>query len=156
MSKFVMCDVVRRLLPSNTEVGEPMIVKGYIHSYNHGENRVVCVGGISRKAMMYSSKSLVKEPTIKVIIKDQDLTTLEKMHGIGVFYHNLSKTYDRIYDKKPKWIVFIHTPTGKRLIYHLAKAEKVIKTIGYEHNGNYQQQRVGYPMVKLTFIGDIS
>ena len=152
MSKFVMCDVVRRVLPSNIEIGEPMVVKGHIC----GKDKVVCIGGITRMAMMYSSKSLVKEPTVKVIIKDQDLVVLEKMNGIGVFYHKLSKTYDKIHDKKPKWVVFVHTPTGKRLIYRLAKAEKVIKTIGYEHNGSYQPQRVGCPMIKLTFIGDIS
>lgn len=151
MSKFVAGDIVRLTLPSGTKVGEPMIVKGHIS----GKDLVVCIGCITKKAVMYSSTALSKEPTRKLIVKEDELATLEKLHGIGAFYHKLSKTYEDVYVKQPKYVTFTHQNSGKRLIYHLAKAEKVIKTIGIGHNGNYQPQRIGCPMIKLTFIGEL-
>lgn len=151
MSKFTMGDVVRRILPSGTKVGEPMVVKGRIC----GKDLVVCVGSISKKAMMYSSEALAKEPTRKLIVREDELKILERLHGIGVFYHELTKTFDNLVSKKPKYVTFTVPGSGKRLIYHLAKAEKVIKTIGFSHNDNYQPQRVVCPMIKLTFIGEV-
>ena len=152
MSKFVMGDVVRRILPSGIKIGCPMIVKGHIC----GKDLVVCIDSVTKKAMMFSSRSLAKEPTRKIIVKKDELTILKKIHGIGAFYHELTKTYEDIYDKKPEYVSFIHKDSRTRLIYHLAKAEKVIKTISISHNGNYQPQRIGCPMIKLTFIGELS
>lgn len=152
MSKFTIGDVVKRVLPSGIIVGEPMIVKGYIS----GKNLVVCIGSVTKKAMLYKSTSLSKESTRKLIVKENELKVLERTHGIGVFYHELSKSYEDIYKKAPKYISFTHQNNNKRLIYHLAKVEKVIKTIGFSHDSNYQPYRIGRPMIKLTFIGELS
>jgi len=146
-----MGDVVRRVLPSGTKVGGPMVVKGRICR----TDRVVCIESATKRAIMLSSSSLAKEPTRKLVIRESELAILEKLHGVGAFYHKLSKTYEDICAKQPKYVTFTHQGSGKRLIYHLAKAEKVIKTIGVGHNGNYQPQRIGCPMVKLTFIGEL-
>lgn len=151
MSKFTVGDVVRRVLPSGTKVGGPMVVKGRIC----GKDLIVCIDSITKKAVMYSSSSLSKESTRKLIVKKDELVTLEKLHGIGAFYHKLAKAYESIVEKKPDYVTFTHPKSGKRLVYHLNNAEKVIKTIGITHNGDYQPQRVGCPMVKLTFIGEL-
>lgn len=147
-----MCDIVRHKLPSSILVGEPMIVRGYIC----GKDQVVCIGAISRKAALYKSCNLEKEPTVKILVSAKDYSRLKNLHGIGVFYHELSKSYDRIHASNAKYVVFTHVETGRRLIYHLASSKKVIKTIGYEANDSHQPVRVGCPMVKLTFIGDLS
>lgn len=152
MSKFRAGDIARRLLPSGTIVGEPMVVKGYIS----GKDLVVCIGCVSKKAAMYPSRALAKEQTRKLLVKQNELKVLEKIHGVGAFYHELSKTYESVVSKKPKYVTFTCPKSGKRLVYHLAKAEKVIKTIGIGHDGCYNPYRLGRPMIKLTFIGDIS
>lgn len=152
MSKFAMCDIVKRKLPSNILVGEPMIVRGYIC----GKDQVVCIGAVSRKAALYQSHNLEKEPTVKILVSAKDYSRLEHLRGIGTFYHELSKSYDRIHDSHAKYVVFTHVETGRRLIYRLANSKKVIKTIGYEANDSHQPVRVGCPMIKLTFIGDLS
>lgn len=151
MSKFVSGDIVRLVLPSGAKVGEPMIVKGYIP----GRDRVVVVGCITNKAFAYFPSSIDKEPTRKLIVKKKEFEVLKKVQGVGSFYHELSKTFEEVVDIQPTYVTFKYPGGNERLVYHLAKAEKVIKTIGIAHNGNYQPQRIGCPMVKLTFIGKL-
>lgn len=150
MSKFVAGDIVRLVLPSGTKVGEPMIVKGY-----SSKGKVVVIGGITNKAFIYFSDSLSKEHMRKLIVKKKEFEVLKKIQGIGSIYHELSKTFEEVVDIQPTYITFKYPGGDERLVYHLAKAEKVIKTIGVTHNGNYQPQRIGCPMVKLTFIGKL-
>lgn len=152
MSKFRVGDIVRRVLPSGTKIGGPMVVRGKIC----GKNLVVCIDCATKKAMMYSPSALAKEPTRRVAVREGELAILKKLHGIGSFYHELTKTYEDIFRKKPKYIAFNHQRSGERIICHLAKAEKVVKTIGVSHNANYQPLRIVCPMIKLTFIGELT
>lgn len=88
---------------------------------------------------------------ITVLIKVEEFNILAKMKtDKGVFYHKLSKTFEKIYKNTPKFIVFIHPVTKMPIMFRLCKAEKVIKTIGYESNDSFQKIRVGAPMIKLT------
>lgn len=152
MSKFRMGDIARRVLPSGTKVGGPMVVKGQVC----GKDLIVCIDCATKKAIMYSSSALAKEPTRRVIVREDELAILKRLHGIGSFYHELTKTYEDVFRKKPKYVAFYHQGSKERVIYHLAKAEKVIKTIGIGYNANYQPSRICCPMIKLTFIGELT
>ncbi len=152
MSKFRMGDVARRVLPSGTKVGPPMIVRGRIC----GKDLIVCIDCVTHRAVMYPSSALSKEPARRLAITEEELTILKRLHGIGSFYHDLTKNYEDVFRKKPKYVTFYHCGSGERLVYHLAKAEKVIKTIGISYNANYQPSRITCPMIKLTFIGELT
>lgn len=104
----------------------------------------------------YSTKHIKKEQMIQVIVKEDEFETLAKrvMNG-GVFYHKLSKMFEKIYKNIPAFVAFIHPTLKIKIIFKLSKAEKVIKTIGYESNGSYQKIRVGTPMVKLILADRI-
>lgn len=77
------------------------------------------------------------------------------MHGIGVFYHDLSPLYDKLCTKPTKFVTFRDNDTKETVTFHLGKATKVLKKIGEIHNGNYERVRVVKPMVKLQFIGEL-
>jgi len=123
--------------------------KGMIVGYN--KKYLQCV--IMKQEI---AKSIKKEPIIQVTIKEDEFNTLIKreMNG-GVFYHKLSKMFEKIYENTPMFVAFIHPTTRAKIIFKLSKAEKVIKTIGYESNDSYQKIRVVTPMIKLILADRI-
>lgn len=96
-----------------------------------------------------------KQSVRKIQCSERDFKLLKQMHGIGCFYHDLSPVYEKLCIKPPKFVIFRNVSTKQQLILHLGKATKVLKRIGFEHNGNYERVRVVKPMIRLQFIGEL-
>ena len=108
-----------------------------------------------RECFMLLDKYYEKQSVRKIQCSERDFKLLKQMHGIGCFYHDLSPVYEKLCTKPPKFVIFRNVSTKQQLILHLGKATKVLKRIGFEHNGNYERVRVVKPMVKLQFIGEL-
>ena len=109
----------------------------------------------SRECFMLLDKYYEKQSVRKIQCSERDFKLLKQMHGIGCFYHDLSPVYEKLCTKPPKFVIFRNVSTKQQLIFHLGKATKVLKRIGFEHNGNYERVRVVKPMVRLQFIGEL-
>lgn len=116
-----------------------------------------CLDNFVKKcAITYAyNHNLVKQAQIKILCKHSDFLYLKRLHGIGVFYHDLSPLYDKLCNKSIKFVTFRDNDTKETIILHLGKAIKVLKKIGETYNGNYERIRVVKPMVKLQFIGEL-
>lgn len=101
------------------------------------------------------NKCFKKQTSVKIICTEKDFKYLKDMHGIGCFYHKLSPLYEKLCIKQPKFVIFKNVKTKEQIILHLGKATKVLKRIGFEHDGDYNQIRVVKPMIKLQFIGEL-
>lgn len=88
----------------------------------------------------------------KMIIGDEILQLLEQAKQPNLtIYHNLSKGYDRLFEKKPKYIQFVYASNGRRYreTVRLINIERVLKTVGYEINDGYEKVRIVKPLYKL-------
>lgn len=92
---------------------------------------------------------------MKILCKHSDFIKLQKLYGIGTFFHDYSPLYNKICIKKPKFLTFKSLETKETITLHLAKAMKVLKKIGETYNSNYERVRIVKPMVKLQFIGEL-
>ena len=107
------------------------------------------------KCLSELDKYCEKQSVRRIQCSERDFKLLKQMHGIGCFYHDFSPVYEKLCIKPPKFVIFKNVSTKQQLILHLGKATKVLKKIGFEHNGNYERVRVVKPMVKLQFIGEL-
>lgn len=92
----------------------------------------------------------------KILCKHSDFLRLKKMHGIGIFYHDLSPLYEKLCIKPTKFVTFRDNDTKETISLHLGKATKIIKKVKNAKLKGYKY-RVGdsIPLVKLQFIGEL-
>lgn len=151
--KFSKGDVVRRVLPSGTMVGDLMVVTCY------AGGKFVAVRDISTgKDYVYRSECLKKEgKTTKIMISEDDMDKIDAMKGVGVFYHSISPVYDRLYANQSRFVCFILACTkGETIhrVYQLGKVFRVLRKVD-EIRKEYEMVPVKQPMYKLQLIGEL-
>lgn len=150
--KFAKNDVVRKVLPSGTQVGGLMVV---IASAN---NKCTAVRDVATgKCYMYKSCNLEKvEETIKIMVSEEDMNKINLTKGIGSFYHVVSPAYDKLYANPSRFICFVLAGKGNtvRKTYQLGKATRVLRKVGETIKG-YEVVPVKQPMYKLQLIGEL-
>lgn len=151
--KFSKGDVVRRVLPSGTMVGDLMVV-----TYCAG-GKFVAVRDISTgKGYIYRSECLKKEgKTTKIMISEDDMDKIDAMKGVGAFYHSLSPVYDKLYANQSRFVCFILAYTkGKTIhrVYQLGKVFRVLRKVD-KIRKEYEMVPVKQPMYKLQLIGEL-
>lgn len=150
--KFAKNDVVRKVLPSGTQVGGLMVV---IASAN---NKCTAVRDVATgKCYMYKSCNLEKVgETIKIMVSEEDMNKINLTKGIGSFYHIVSPAYDKLYANPSRFICFVLA--GKddtvRKTYQLGKVTRVLRKVGKTIKG-YEVVPVKQPMYKLQLIGEL-
>lgn len=156
--KFRKNDVVRRILPSGTEVGGLMVAI----TSTHGKCTAVR-DAVTNKVCMYRSSSLEKVgETTKIMVSKEDMRKIECTKGIGVFYHNISKVYDKLYishklyANKPRFVCFVLANKGAtiRRTYQLGSISRVLRKVGEIQKG-YEIVPVKQPMYKIQLIGEL-
>lgn len=151
--KFSKGDVVRRVLPSGTMVGDLMVVTCY------AGGKFVAVRDISTgKDYVYRSECLKKEgKTTKIMISEDDVDKIDAMKGVGAFYHSVSPVYDKLYTNQSRFVCFILAYTkGETIhrVYQLGKVFRVLRKVGEIRKG-YEIVPVKQPMYKLQLIGEL-
>lgn len=150
--KFAKNDVVRKVLPSGTQVGGLMVV---IASAN---NKCTAVRDVATgKCYMYKSCNLEKVgETIKIMVSEEDMNKINLTKGIGSFYHIVSPAYDKLYANPSRFICFILAGKGEtvRKTYQLGKVTRVLRKVGETIKG-YEVVPVKQPMYKLQLIGEL-
>ena len=151
--KFNKGDVVRRVLPSGTMVGDLMVVTCY------AGGKFVAVRDISTgKDYIYRSECLKKEgKTTKIMISEDDMDKIDAMKGVGAFYHSVSPVYDKLYANQSRFVCFILAYTkGETIhrVYQLGKVFRVLKKVDEIRKG-YEMVPVKQPMYKLQLIGEL-
>lgn len=151
--KFSKGDVVRRVLPSGTMVGDLMVVTCY------AGGKFVAVRDISTgKNYVDMSERLRKEgKTTKIMISEDDMDKIDATKGIGVFYHSLSPVYDKLYANPSRFVCFILAYTkGETIhrVYQLGKISRVLRKVDKIRKG-YEMVPVKRPMYKLQLIGEL-
>lgn len=149
--KFAKNDVVRKVLPSGTQVGGLMVV---IASAN---NKCTAVRDVATgKCYMYKSCNLEKVgETIKIMVSEEDMNKINLTKGIGSFYHIVSPAYDKLYANPSRFICFVLAGKGEtvRKTYQLGKVTRVLRKVGETIKG-YEVVPVKQPMYKLQLIGE--
>lgn len=150
--KFAKNDVVRKVLPSGTQVGGLMVV---IASAN---NKCTAVRDVATgKCYMYKSCNLEKVgETIKIMVSEEDMNKINLTKGIGSFYHIVSPAYDKLYANPSRFICFVLAGKGDtvRKTYKLGKVTRVLRKVGETIKG-YEVVPVKQPMYKLQLIGEL-
>lgn len=150
--KFAKNDVVRKVLPSGTQVGGLMVV---IASAN---NKCTAVRDVATgKCYMYKSCNLEKVgETIKIMVSEEDMNKINLTKGIGSFYHIVSPVYDKLYANPSRFICFVLAGKGDtvRKTYQLGKVTRVLRKVGETIKG-YEVVPVKQPMYKLQLIGEL-
>ena len=150
--KFAKNDVVRKVLPSGTQVGGLMVV---IASAN---NKCTAVRDVAtEKCYMYKSCNLEKVgETIKIMVSEEDMNKINLTKGIGSFYHIVSPAYDKLYANPSRFICFVLAGKGDtvRKTYQLGKVTRVLRKVGETIKG-YEVVPVKQPMYKLQLIGEL-
>lgn len=150
--KFAKNDVVRKVLPSGTQVGGLMVV---IASAN---NKCTAVRDVATgKCYMYKSCNLEKVgETIKIMVSEEDMNKINLTKGIGSFYHIVSPAYDKLYANPSRFICFVLAGKGEtvRKTYQLGKVTRVLRKVGETIKG-YEVVPVKQPMYKLQLIGEL-
>ena len=151
--KFSKGDVVRRVLPSGTMVGDLIVVTCY------AGGKFVAVRDISTgKDYVYRSECLKKEgKTTKIMISEDDMDKIDAMKGVGAFYHSVSPVYDKLYTNQSRFVCFILAYTkGETIhrVYQLGKVFRVLRKVGEIRKG-YEMVPVKQPMYKLQLIGEL-
>lgn len=151
--KFSKGDVVRRVLPSGTMVGDLMVVTCY------AGGKFVAVRDISTgKDYVYRSECLKKEgKTTKIMISEDDMDKIDAMKGVGAFYHSVSPVYDKLYANQSRFVCFILAYTkGETIhrVYQLGKVFRVLRKVNEIRKG-YEMVPVKQPMYKLQLIGEL-
>lgn len=151
--KFSKGDVVRRVLPSGTMVGDLMVVTCY------AGGKFVAVRDISTgKNYVYRSECLKKEgKTTKIMISEDDMDKIDAMKGVGAFYHSVSPVYDKLYANQSRFVCFILAYTkGETIhrVYQLGKVFRVLRKVDEIRKG-YEMVPVKQPMYKLQLIGEL-
>lgn len=150
--KFAKNDVVRKVLPSGTQVGGLMVV---IASAN---NKCTAVRDVATgKCYMYKSCNLEKVgETIKIMVSEEDMNKINLTKGIGSFYHIVSPAYDKLYANPSRFICFVLAGKGNtvRKTYQLGKVTRVLRKVGETIKG-YEVVPVKQPMYKLQLIGEL-
>nr|DAG25995.1 MAG TPA: hypothetical protein [Bacteriophage sp.]DAH14017.1 MAG TPA: hypothetical protein [Caudoviricetes sp.]DAH37704.1 MAG TPA: hypothetical protein [Caudoviricetes sp.] len=150
--KFQPHDIVRRILPSGTMVGGLMVVIASTH------NKYTTVrDAVTGKCYIYRSNSLEKaERTIKIMVSKEDMEKIEATKGIGVFYHEISTVYDKLYANPSRFICFVLASKGitVRKTFQLGKVSRVLRKVGEIRKG-YQMVPIKQPMYKLQLIGEL-
>lgn len=151
--KFSKGDVVRRVLPSGTMVGDLMVVICY------AGGKFVAVRDISTgKDYVYRSECLKKEgKTTKIMISEDDMDKIDAMKGVGAFYHSVSPVYDKLYANQSRFVCFILAYTkGETIhrVYQLGKVFRVLRKVDEIRKG-YEMVPVKQPMYKLQLIGEL-
>lgn len=150
--KFAKNDVVRKVLPSGTQVGGLMVV---IASAN---NKCTAVRDVATgKCYMYKSCNLEKVgETIKIMVSEEDMNKINLTKGIGSFYHIVSPAYDKLYANPSRFICFVLAGKGDtvRKTYQLGKVTRVLRKVGETIKG-YEVVPVKQPMYKLQLIGEL-
>ena len=151
--KFSKGDVVRRVLPSGTMVGDLMVVTCY------AGGKIVAVRDISTgKDYVYRSECLKKEgKTTKIMISEDDMDKIDAMKGVGAFYHSVSPVYDKLYANQSRFVCFILAYTkGETIhrVYQLGKVFRVLRKVDEIRKG-YEMVPVKQPMYKLQLIGEL-
>lgn len=150
--KFCKNDVVRRVLPSGTQVGGLMVV---IASAN---NRCTAVRDVATgKCYMYKSCNLEKvEETTKIMVSEEDMNKIDTTKGIGSFYHIVSPAYDKLYANPSRFVCFVLAGKGEtvRRTYQLGKVTRVLRKVGEIRKG-YEMVPIKQPMYKVQLIGEL-
>ena len=151
--KFSKGDVIRRVLPSGTMVGDLMVVT----SYDGG--KFVAVRDIATgKNYVYRSERLKKEgKTTKIMISEDDMDKIDAMKGVGAFYHSISPVYDRLYANQSRFVCFVLACTKGETIhrtYQLGKVSRVLRKVDEIRKG-YEMVPVKQPMYKLQLICEL-
>lgn len=150
--KFAKNDVVRKVLPSGTQVGGLMVV---IASAN---NKCTAVRDVATgKCYMYKSCNLEKVgETIKIMVSEEDMNKIDITKGIGSFYHIVSPVYDKLYANPSRFVCFVLAGKGDtvRKTYQLGKVTRVLRKVGETRKG-YDVIPVKQPMYKLQLIGEL-
>ena len=151
--KFSKGDVVRRVLPSGTMVGDLMVVTCY------AGGKFVAVRDISTgKDYIYRSECLKKEgKTTKIMISEDDMDKIDAMKGVGAFYHSVSPVYDKLYANQSRFVCFILAyAKGETIhrVYQLGKVFRVLRKVDEIRKG-YEMVPVKQPMYKLQLIGEL-
>ena len=150
--KFCKNDVVRRVLPSGTQVGGLMVV---IASAN---NRCTAVRDVATgKCYMYKSCNLEKvEETTKIMVSEEDMNKIDTTKGIGSFYHVVSPAYDKLYANPSRFVCFVLAGKGEtvRKTYQLGKVTRVLRKVGEIRKG-YEMVPIKQPMYKVQLIGEL-
>lgn len=150
--KFAKNDVVRKVLPSETQVGGLMVV---IASAN---NKCTAVRDVATgKCYMYKSCNLEKVgETIKIMVSEEDMNKIDITKGIGSFYHIVSPVYDKLYANPSRFVCFVLASKGDtvRKTYQLGKVTRVLRKVGETRKG-YNVIPVKQPMYKLQLIGEL-
>lgn len=150
--KFQPNDVVRRVLPSGITVGGFMVVIASAH-YKCTAVRDAVTGN----CYMFRSSCLQKvEKTIKIMVSKKDMNKIEATKGIGVFYHEISTVYDKLYANQPRFICFVLANKGNtiRKTFQLGKISRVLRKVGEIRKG-YQMVPIKQPMYKIQLIGEL-
>lgn len=150
--KFCKNDVVRHVLPSETQVGGLMVV---IASAN---NRCTAVRDVATgKCYMYKSCNLEKvEETTKIMVSEEDMNKIDTTKGIGSFYHVVSPAYDKLYANPSRFVCFVLAGKGEtvRRTYQLGKVTRVLRKVGEIRKG-YEMVPIKQPMYKVQLIGEL-
>lgn len=150
--KFAKNDVVRKVLPSGTQVGGLMVV---VASAN---NKCTAVRDVATgKCYMYKSCNLEKVgETIKIMVSEEDMNKIDITKGIGSFYHIVSPVYDKLYANPSRFVCFVLASKGDtvRKTYQLGKVTRVLRKVGETRKG-YDIIPVKQPMYKLQLIGEL-
>ena len=151
--KFNKGDVVRRVLPSGTIVGDLMVVTCYA-----GGKFVAVRDTSTGKNYVYRSECLKKEgKTTKIMISEDDMDKIDAMKGVGAFYHIVSPVYDRLYANQSRFVCFVLAYTKGETIhrtYQLGKVSRVLRKVDEIRKG-YEMVPVKQPMYKLQLIGEL-
>lgn len=151
--KFSKGDVIRRILPSGIMVGSLMVVIANV------KDKCIAVRDVvTGKYHIYRSECLEKEgKTTKIMISEDDMNKIDKIKGVGVFYHNISPVYDRLYANPSRFVCFILAYTkGETIhrVYQLGEISRVLRKVGEIRKG-YEMVPVKQPMYKLQLIGEL-
>ena len=151
--KFGEGDVVRRVLPSGIMVGSSMVVISNV------EGKCISVRDVSTgKYHIYRSEYLEKEgKTTKILVSESDMNKINKMKGVGAFYHSISPIYDKLYANPSRFVCFILAYTkGETIhrVYQLGKISRVLRKVDEIRKG-YEMVPVKQPMYKLQLIGEL-
>lgn len=151
--KFQPHDIVRRVLPSGIMVGGLMVVIASSH-----DKRTIVRDIKTGKYYQYKSCNLEKYGgTAKIMVSKEDMDKISITRGIGVFYHNISPLYDKLYANPARFVCFILCDKEGftvRRTYQLGKISRVLRKVGETRKG-YEMVPVKQPMYKLQLIGEL-
>lgn len=150
--KFQKNDVVRRVLPSGTQVGGLMII------ITEAGSKCTAVRDVTTgKCCIYKSSSLEKAgKTTKIMVSESDMNKIDAMKGVGSLYHEVSIAYDRLFANPTKFVCFILAKNGETIhrTFKLGEVSRVLRKVTETRKG-YQVVPVKKPMYKLQLIGEL-